>query len=97
MFRHVVLFTWQDGTTDEQKEAVSAALATLPPLMAGMEAYKFGHDAGLAEGNADFAVVADFTDEDAYLAYRDHPTHQEIIKTVIQPIVRQRTAVQYRT
>jgi hypothetical protein len=96
MIRHVVLFTWQDGTTQEQKEAVSTALAALPPLMKGLQGYACGQDAGLVDGNADFAVVADFTDEQAYLAYREHPAHQEAIRTTIQPIARSRVAVQYR-
>ncbi len=96
MIRHVVLFTWQDGTTQEQKQAVGTALAALPPLMEGLQSYAYGHDAGLVEGNADFAVVADFTDEQSYLAYREHPAHLEAIRTAIQPIARSRTSVQYR-
>jgi Stress responsive A/B Barrel Domain len=96
MIRHVVLFTWQDGTTGEQVQAVHAALTALPPLMRGLEAYSFGSDVGIVEGNADFAVVADFTDEACYLAYREHPAHQEAIKSAIQPIARARTSVQFR-
>jgi Stress responsive A/B Barrel Domain len=95
MMRHVVLLTWQDGTTQEQEDAVSTALATLPPLMRGLRGYSFGSDERLAEGNAGFAIVADFDDRDAYLAYRDHPVHQEVMKTAIRPILKSRMAAQF--
>jgi len=95
MIRHVVVMTWKPETTDEQKQEVSAALATLPPLLKGLLNYSFGHDAGMADGNASFAVVADFEDADSYLAYRTHPAHLDMINRVIGPISAQRRAVQY--
>ena len=52
---------------------------------------------GLAEGNYDFAVVADFEDTESYLAYRDHPAHRAIVEEVIEPpITRHRASVQYQ-
>lgn len=94
MIRHVVVFTWLAETTSEQKQYVSDQVATLPPLMTGLRAYHFGGDIGLAEGNADFAIVADFESTADYLAYRTHPAHLDVIKRAITPIVRQRLAVQ---
>ena len=40
-------------------------------------------------------MVADFDNVEDYLVYRDHPVHQEIIKTYVQPIIANRAAVQY--
>ncbi len=57
---HVALFTWKSGTTDEQILELSAGLAALPGLIPEIKRYRFGPDAGLAEGNVDFGVVADF-------------------------------------
>jgi hypothetical protein len=95
MIRHVALFTWTDGTTDEQRERVATELRTLPPMMTGMRAYAVGPDAGLGTGNYDFAVVADFEDLASYEAYRDHPAHRAIIEESIAPIRASRVAVQY--
>ncbi|HEX3491779.1 MAG TPA: Dabb family protein [Streptosporangiaceae bacterium] len=95
MFRHVVMFTWIPEATPDQKQRVLTELRTLPPLMAGMCAYHAGPDAGLAPGNFDFAVVADFDDADSYLAYREHPAHRAIIDERIRPIMAGRAAVQY--
>jgi hypothetical protein len=95
MIRHVVVMTWKPEATEEQKQEVSAALATLPPLLKGLLNYSFGHDAALADGNASFAVVADFEDTESYLAYRTHPAHLDVINRVITPISLQRRAVQF--
>jgi len=94
MIRHVVLFRWKSEATDEQKKLVHTELAKLPSLVPSLRAFVLGADAGINQGNADFAVTADFDDEAGYLAYRDDPTHREIIATYITPLVAERTAVQ---
>jgi hypothetical protein len=95
MIRHVVLFTWIPEATDRQKQQVAEELRALPPLMTGLRAYHFGPDAGIVDGNFDFAVVVDFDDAESYLAYRHHPAHRAVVDQVINPIVRQRASIQY--
>lgn len=95
MIRHIVLFTWKPDTTDEAKAKVGSELSLLSKTMPGIRAYHFGADAGLvAAGNADFALTADFDDADAYLAYRNHPAHLEVLEKTIKPILQLRVAVQ---
>jgi hypothetical protein len=95
MLRHVVLFAWTPEATAEQKQQVTDDLRSLPPLMSGLRAFDVGPDAGVVDGNADFALVADFDDVPSYLAYRNHPTHRAIIDQVINPIIKSRVAIQY--
>lgn len=95
MVRHVVVFRWAAGTTAGQVAAVEAALGALPEVIETLRAYRFGADLGLADGNGDFAVVADFDDVAGYERYRDDPEHQRVIAECIRPIVAERTAVQY--
>src|SRR3954464_6465730 len=95
MFRHVVLFRFTPEATDEQVEAMIDALRALPAAIPSLRAYHVGADAGVNEGNFDFAVVADCDDVDGYLAYRDHPAHQQVIVDHIRPILAERAAVQY--
>jgi len=52
-------------------------------------------NAGLVTGNADVAIVAEFENTGSYLAYRDYPVHQDIIKRLIVPIAAQRRGVQF--
>jgi hypothetical protein len=94
-FRHVVLFTWISEATREQKAAVAGRLSELPGAIPEIQSYEIGVDAGINEGNYDFALVADFADRESYLVYRDNPYHRQIIAETIRPIVADRAAVQY--
>ncbi len=95
MIRHVVLFTWDDAMTKETQGQLAAELTALAHRMAGLRSYHAGPDAGIIEGNLDFAVVADFDDADSYLAYRDNAEHQEIIGRLSRPHTKSRASVQY--
>jgi hypothetical protein len=95
MFRHVVLFTWTEDATEEQKAEVAAQLSKLPGIISELRSYTFGADAGINPGNHEFAVVADFDSVEDYLVYRDHPAHTAVIVEFIKPILASRAAVQY--
>jgi hypothetical protein len=95
MFRHVVLFTWNEGVTEEQQQAIAGELRKLPTVIDTLRDYRFGPDAGLNPANRDFAVVADFDDAAGYLAYRDHPAHRAAVERFITPVVAERAAIQY--
>ena len=83
MFHHVVVFSWQDGTTQQQVAAVAAELAKLPDEIPSIRRYEF------------FAVAAAFEDAAGYLAYRDHPAHRKLIENYLNPIVASRSRVQF--
>lgn len=95
MFRHVVLFTWAEEATDEQRATVATELGRLPGVIPEIRAYTLGADAAVNPGNHEFAVVADFDTVEDYLAYRDHPAHQAVIAEHIKPILASRAAVQF--
>jgi hypothetical protein len=95
MIRHVVLFAWTEGMTSETEQQLVAELNALAPTLPGVRSYRAGPDAGIVEGNFDFAVVGDFDDTDSYLAYRDHPDHQDIISRLSRPYTKTRASVQY--
>lgn len=95
MFRHVVMFRWNDSVTDDQVAAMSAALDSLPASVAEIAAYRHGPDRGLTADNFDYVVVADFESVDEYLVYRDHPDHRSLIAEHIAPRIAERAAVQY--
>jgi Stress responsive A/B Barrel Domain len=95
MLRHVALFRWKPEATPEDVSKVEAALRQLPAKIPCIQSYRFGRDIGIQDGNADFALVADFVDEDGLETYANHPDHQDVIKTLIRPIMAQRDAIQY--
>ena len=94
---HVALFTWKPGTTDRQILDLKDGLAALPGLIPEIKGYRFGSDAGLKEGNVDFAVVADFESAEAYRAYSGHPAHRDVIERLLTPLLGTRSALQFET
>ena len=95
MLRHVVMFRWREGTTLQHLKAIEEGLGGLPAAIPELQAYEFGPDVRVNEGNFDFVVVADFHDLDDYLVYRDHPMHQAVIAERIRDHIAERAAVQY--
>ena len=95
MLRHVALFRWKPEATAEDVSKVEGALHQLPAKIPWIQSYRFGRDLGVQDGNADFALVADFTDQEGLRSYANHPDHQAVIQNLIRPILAQREAIQY--
>lgn len=95
MFRHVVLLTFNEGTTKAQQDAVIAGLQGLPVQIPEIRRYHFGLDAGIADGNASLAVVAEFDDQAGYQAYATNAVHLKLIAETIKPVLSARSAVQF--
>ena len=95
MLRHVVLFTWSDDADPERRATTLAALRRLPEEVGGMTSFDVGPDAGLREGNAHTALVADFPDVEAWRRYAEHPAHLQVIAEHVAPWLAARTAAQY--
>jgi hypothetical protein len=94
MFRHVVMFRWSEEAGADRRDAAVAALGALPGHVMSVRAFTVGSDARVNEGNFDLVVVADFDDAAGYLAYRDHPAHQAVVRDHLLPIIAERAAVQ---
>jgi hypothetical protein len=90
------MFRWKPDASPAQLAQLERALAALPGQVAEIRRYVYGGDARLADGNFDFAIVADFDDADAWRRYVAHPAHQKLIAESIRPILAERAAVQYR-
>lgn len=85
MIRHVVLLKWTEGVDDVHVAAVAAALDQLPDLIPEIVSYQHGPDLGVVATNYDYVVTAVFADLGDYLTYRNHPRHQEVMKTLLSP------------
>jgi len=94
VIRHTVVFRFAEGTPAERVQAIREALMGLPGRVPEVRSFSCGGDLGLREGNADFAIVAEFDDEDGWRAYQDDPEHQRIIRELIAPVTEQRSAAQ---
>ena len=79
---------------DADLDGLAASLRQLPGLIDDIRSYEVLLDAGLAEGNAQVAVIGTFDDEAAWRAYLDHPDHQAVVQQQIRPHLLARTALQ---
>jgi hypothetical protein len=95
VLRHVVLSTWSADTDDERRGLTLAALCRLPDEVGGLTSFPVGPDAGLTDGNAHTALVADFPDVDVWRRCATDPRHLEVIAEHVRPFLAARSAVQY--
>lgn len=93
-FIHIANFKWNEQTTPADADKITAALTALAPSLTGVDSYRCGADVSRTPDSYDFAVVGVFTDRDHFVAYRDHPQHQRILKELILPHLANRVVVQ---
>lgn len=94
MLRHCVMFRWNDDATDEAKAAIAAGLDKLAQMDVVGE-YRHGPDAGMSDGNWDYAIVGDFASVDDYQTYATDEGHLTFIADLIRPNISARAGVQY--
>ena len=80
MIRHIVMFTWKPETPASIKDDVQKGFAHMKNSIEHVIHMECGTDQKLAEGNYDFAMIADFADPQAWSAYRIHPEHLAFVK-----------------
>jgi hypothetical protein len=97
MFNHMVVARFKAGTTQDQIDAITAGLASLPGAIEAIDEYRFGQDAGITDGTWDYGILARFATESDYAAYASHPAHVEVIQTRITPVVDEIARVQFES
>lgn len=93
--RHVVMFSFQPGTTASDLATIRQALADLSREIPLIRRFEVGEDLHLVEGNAGLVVMVEFDTAEDYLAYSAHPKHQRFVREVLTPHLDRRMAVQY--
>jgi hypothetical protein len=95
MLHHVVTFHLRPDAPAGQVERIGEAITALGATLPEVRSLAIGSDLALREGNASFAIVAQFDDVDAFKVYADHPEHIRIIKELIAPHIESRHPVQF--
>ena len=95
MLIHVVLLSFKESTTEEVIADITTSLTALAPKIPTVRNFSVNADLGLAEGNSQMIIMAEFDDLAGYELYRDHPAHQLVIKEKIMAELSHRAAVQY--
>lgn len=92
---HCVLLKLKEDATPEQREDILQGLATLPPMISQIQAYRIGPDAGQDPAKFDIAIVGDFNSVEDYKAYGGDAAHIDVITSKIKPFLEERVAVQF--
>ena len=96
ILRHVVLFKFKEGTTDEQLKKVTDAFAALPKKIDAIEDFEWGTNnspEGKAAGYTHCFLVT-FRDEKGRDEYLPHPAHKEFV-SVVRPVLADALVVDY--
>jgi hypothetical protein len=98
MIRHVAMFQWREGTSEEQRKEARDGLASLKERCPTVADYTVGFDIGRNPRNWDMVLVADFDDVGALESYFNHPAHNEVAAMVdeaTQPDITARVQFEY--
>ena len=95
MIRHIAMFTFKPEARETASQSLEEGLFLLAQTITEIAAYTYGSDLGLRDGNYDFAVVADFENEQDFKTYADHPAHQAFIRDRVVPVLAGRVSVQF--
>jgi Stress responsive A/B Barrel Domain len=92
MIRNVVLVKLKPGVDPVEVAATQQDFLDLN--CSGTLSYTLGDDLGLREGNWSFAIVADFTDADAYRGYDVDAVHNQA-RARLAPLATEIARVQF--
>jgi hypothetical protein len=95
MLHHVVTFQLKADAPADQVERIAEAVNALAAQLPEVRAMAVGRDLALRDGNASFALTAQFDDVAGFKAYADHPEHVRIITELIGPFIESRSPVQF--
>jgi len=87
MIRSVTLISFKDGTDAATRAAVRAAYLRLPALIPQLRSMSAELDAGLLEGAAGLAVIAEFANREDFFGYAQHAAQTEVIYPVCGPVM----------
>ncbi len=84
VLRHVVLFKFKEGTTDEQVKTIETAFRALPSKVDAIADFEWGTDVSVENKSEGFThcFLVTFRDEEARAVYLPHPAHKEFVGIV---------------
>jgi hypothetical protein len=92
VIRNVVMMKLKADSDPSEVESVMAQFEHLD--CPGTVSYTLGPDAGLREGNWDWAIVADFADTEAYRGYDSDSEHNRL-RGLLAPHMEQVARLQF--
>jgi len=95
MIEHIVLFRWNNATTEEAIENVLTELRGLKNKIPGIVDLSCGANFCDRAKGYTHGLVVRFTNRAALEAYGPHPEHQRVVQNLIKPISADILALDY--
>lgn len=92
--RHVVMLSFTDTATPDQRAAAVQALRSLEDAIPFVLDLSVETDLGLKDGNADVLLTIEFASADDWRAYSEHPAHVAVVTEHVRPILKSGTFIQ---
>lgn len=96
MIRHIVLMQWSEPLDDDKVQIINDGLGILFDEMPGVRGFSVGPDLSIFKGNADYAIVVDFSTEKDFKNYVFHPDHLKFMKEVTNPLLASFQSLQFQ-
>lgn len=93
MVRQIVLMRWKNEVSEEEKNEVALGLRSLEEHIVDVRVMKMGSDLKVRSDNFDFGISVDFDDKEAYMRYREHPAHLDVVERLIGPAMAERAGL----
>jgi hypothetical protein len=93
---HLVLFKWKEDAAPESIETAMQGLRNMAGRIPGVEELSCGANFTQRSKGYTHGLTVRFTDEAALDVYIPHPVHQDVVQNLINPIVDDVLALDYR-
>ena len=78
MIRHILLFRFNEGVSDEVRQDAVSRLEALGEQCPTISSWSIGVNFADSPSAHDVAEVGDFNNIEALNAYKDHPAHRDL-------------------
>jgi len=95
MIRHVVVFSFKEGVSESDRQAVLDELAELPAHYPAMQRFAIGENISRRDSSFTHAFSVEFQSEAELVAYLDSERHETFIAERFRPRIEQRAIVSF--
>lgn len=98
MLKHIVFWRFKDEACGHSKkenmEIVKNGLLSLKGKVPSLVSAEVGFDVLGTPASSDMSLICTFVDLDGFIAYRDHPEHQKVLK-YLGEVIEERKVIDY--
>lgn len=82
MIKHIVMFKFKEGTTEDIVIDIKRTIDSLPKTISEIKSMETGIDVKRGPNSYDLILISEFDNLDTLEEYRIHPDHQKLIDMI---------------